>query len=271
MKTLLQIVVFALMTGTAQAQIYWYDDLETAKNNGIKKGKLILVDFWASWCGPCQTMNRDLWSLPEVAELSRNFVAAKINVDIDMPTALDFQVQGIPKVVIILPNKEILWERVGYGFATDYLNVLRGLPSDVSELYNKIDLLEKNKNDCISNFQAGIEFQNTGRNTAYKILSVEFYSLGLQCFKKALKNCAVDSLRQEIELYTVLTEVFLNNPKKALKTMGNITDSNSGSKNIQQLTHYILASCYKLQKDEVNFLKEKELITRSDFLDQLNR
>jgi hypothetical protein len=138
-------------------------------------------------------------------------------------------------------------------------------------LYNNIDLLEKNKNDCNSNFLAGIEFQNTGRNTAYKILSDEFYDQGLLCFKKALKNCTVDSLRQEIELYTVLTEVFRNNPKKALKNLENINVNNSGSINTQQLTHYIKASCYKLQKDEVNFLKEKELITRSDSLDELNR
>ena len=135
----------------------------------------------------------------------------------------------------------------------------------------KIEQQEKNKNDLQSNFLAGIEFQKTGRNTGFKALSDEFYSLGQSCFKKALKNCTVDSTKQEIELYAVLTDVYRNNPKKALKNLEDVSKPASVSKKSVQLTHFMKASCYKLLKDDQNYLKEKELITQADFLETLNK
>ncbi len=47
-----------------------------------EQSKSILVDCYATWCGPCKAMDRDVFSLPEVAEyIAKHFIAIKIQMD----------------------------------------------------------------------------------------------------------------------------------------------------------------------------------------------
>ena len=59
----------------------------------------ILLDFYADWCGPCQTL------LPIVGDLAEqhkeNFVIAKINIDKNQELAQEFQVRSIPALYFI--------------------------------------------------------------------------------------------------------------------------------------------------------------------------
>jgi thioredoxin 1 len=64
-----------------------------------KKNPLILVDFWAGWCGPCRAL------APTIEELAKDLVGkvlvAKLDVDANPQTAEKFQVYSIPTVVLI--------------------------------------------------------------------------------------------------------------------------------------------------------------------------
>jgi thioredoxin 1 len=61
--------------------------------------KPILLDFYADWCGPCQTQ---LPIVEALAELHKDdFVIAKVNVDKNGPLAQEFKVRSIPALFII--------------------------------------------------------------------------------------------------------------------------------------------------------------------------
>ena len=70
----------------------------------VSKG-LVLVDFWAAWCGPCKMMNP---VLNDVAE-DKNFKAkvAKVNVEHNQGLASAYKVRSIPTLIVFQNGKEI--------------------------------------------------------------------------------------------------------------------------------------------------------------------
>ncbi len=73
--------------------------------NNYTKGKIVLVDFWAAWCGPCKMMAP---VLNEVAnELSGNKAVGKVDVDKFQSLAAKFRVRSIPTLIIFKDGKEV--------------------------------------------------------------------------------------------------------------------------------------------------------------------
>ena len=69
------------------------------------KNKLVLVDFWASWCVPCRMMAP---VLNEVAdELAGNSHVGKVNIEQFQALAQKFQVRSIPTLILFKNGKEI--------------------------------------------------------------------------------------------------------------------------------------------------------------------
>ena len=81
------------------------DDLENVKNSG----KIILLDFYADWCGPCRMLSP---VVDEFTEENPDFVVGKINVDKEPELSEEFGVSSIPMLVVMKDGK-ILNKSVG--------------------------------------------------------------------------------------------------------------------------------------------------------------
>jgi thioredoxin 1 len=64
----------------------------------IKAGELVLVDFWAEWCGPCKRLAPTVDAL--AADYAGKVTVGKLNVDDNPNTALKFQIRGIPALLL---------------------------------------------------------------------------------------------------------------------------------------------------------------------------
>jgi thioredoxin 1 len=65
----------------------------------IKKNSLVLVDFWAGWCGPCRALASTIEELAK--EYAGKLLVAKVDVDENPNTSEQFQVSSIPTVVLL--------------------------------------------------------------------------------------------------------------------------------------------------------------------------
>ncbi|MDE5654113.1 MAG: thioredoxin [Clostridia bacterium] len=79
--------------------------IEITKNNFDKEivnsDKVVLIDFWASWCMPCKMLSP---VVDEVAEENPQIKVCKVNVDKEGELASAFKVSSIPMLVVIKDN-----------------------------------------------------------------------------------------------------------------------------------------------------------------------
>ncbi len=86
------------------------DTIEEFKKEVYHTDKLILIYFWAPWCGPCQALGP---VFSKVSELEKDVKFIKINVDTAKEIANEFQVSGIPALFLVR-DKNIVSRNTGY-------------------------------------------------------------------------------------------------------------------------------------------------------------
>ena len=85
----------------AEVKVYNSEDM---KFENLSKNHLTLVDFWASWCGPCRMIAP---IVEELAGETKGVTFAKVNVDENGEVAIGLGIQAIPTLILFKDGKAV--------------------------------------------------------------------------------------------------------------------------------------------------------------------
>ncbi|MBR2847986.1 MAG: thioredoxin [Clostridia bacterium] len=79
------------------------------ENEVMKSEKPVLIDFWASWCGPCRMLSP---TVDQIAEERADIKVCKVNVDEESELASKFGIMSIPTLFVI-KNGQVVNQSMG--------------------------------------------------------------------------------------------------------------------------------------------------------------
>jgi thiol:disulfide interchange protein len=95
--------------------IAWRTDLDAALAEAKVSGRLVLVDFSATWCPPCLAMKHEVWPDGEVTQaVTRGFIPVVVDVDLNTAASDRYEVPGIPALLLLDGDGRIVRRHDGY-------------------------------------------------------------------------------------------------------------------------------------------------------------
>ena len=136
---------------SGQGISFFEGSFDEARALAAKEGKLIFMDSYAKWCGPCKRMARDVFTAEEVGDFfNANFVNLKMDMETEEGRFLNktYQVAVYPTLFILDADGEIILREKGYRDARGLLQVGRKalLPSE-SEMLDMADEFQSGEYD----------------------------------------------------------------------------------------------------------------------------
>lgn len=92
----------------------WLEDLDRAKQLARSLNRPILVNFYATWCGPCQRLKSDVFAAQQFMEAAKGFVLCRIDIDQQPAVARQFAVDSIPRTFFLNSEGEVQVELSGF-------------------------------------------------------------------------------------------------------------------------------------------------------------
>jgi thioredoxin-related protein len=116
------------------AAVYWYT-YDEGLARAQQTGRMLLIDFWADWCGWCRKMKAETFTDPAVAAImNRDFVTVSVNTTKEKGRADEYGVRSLPVIWFVEKDgRTRVTNLPGYVDAPTFLRILRFMGSRAFE------------------------------------------------------------------------------------------------------------------------------------------
>lgn len=112
--------------------------------------KLIFIDAFAVWCGPCKLMEKNIFSLPSVKEYyNANFINARFDMEKGegRELALKYGIRSYPTFLFLNGDGEVVMKNYGYMSEKDFLTIAKEANNPKFATFSNKELFEKGEKD----------------------------------------------------------------------------------------------------------------------------
>jgi thiol-disulfide isomerase/thioredoxin len=139
---------------------------EAASKLAGQTGKIVLVDFYTTWCGPCKLLDKTTWTDAAVIQLlEQKTVALRIDAEKEAALSARYKIEAYPSVLLIKPDGTEIDRLVGYRAPTAFLadfNAALGGKDSISRAREK--LTAAGTNDPSARMQFGLALAQKGKD-----------------------------------------------------------------------------------------------------------
>ena len=157
---------FCAVTSSLVAAPFSDLSFEAASKLAAQKGKIVLVDFYTTWCGPCKMLDKTTWTDPAVIQLlEQKTVALRIDVDKEVALSKRYKIEAYPSVLLIKPDGTEIDRLVGYREPTAFMADFNAALAGKDSISRARDLLmDAGTNDPSARMQFGVALAQKGRD-----------------------------------------------------------------------------------------------------------
>jgi thioredoxin len=106
-------------------ELNWLTDHDKALEQAKAENKPIMIDFFATWCGPCKMLDKHTYTDSNVVEQSRSMVVLRIDVDQNQKLARQYGIESIPTIVLLSAQGKEVRREVGFIAVPKMLELMR--------------------------------------------------------------------------------------------------------------------------------------------------
>lgn len=252
-----KLVLVFLVLVSQMSEASTFSSLAEAQKVALASNKMLIVDFTASWCGPCKKMDLETWSDEKVRLLLEDFVFVKIDIDSNKELALKYNVKSIPNVFILDGNGIEVKSFLGYMNANKFINAVDSYAFS-TQFFSK-ELFSQYQFPCfINSVKTALKYYDfslyleDGIKSDFLSVSNQYLTLAKKYLKKS--DPSFVPKKQKIELVNLGYYAYIFNFEKLDKELSHLRKENIQEDNLDIFWFLRYMVSKKLNKEDLDLV-----------------